>query len=150
MEIFGQGSRTAAMFGVVGMVIGAFGGAFVDNVLQRDREIERDLFRTRLEAVRSFLQGTSENFASSVKDEEQRKYITKINYGRMLIAVAGNDELVTAVRSWMESEKNVSKCQNADGPSAAFFEMRRALLGEQSGKMSKSIVGEVALRCSFK
>jgi hypothetical protein len=147
MEFFGESSRAAAMFGVIGMVVGAFGGAFVDNILQRDREIERDLFRTRLEAVRSFLQGTSESFASSVKNDEERKYIAKINYGRMLIAVAGNDELVAAVRNWMKTEKNVPKCQNVTGPNRTYLEMRRALLGEQLGHMSDSLVGEVALRC---
>ncbi|MGI9387704.1 MAG: hypothetical protein ACR2OX_09765 [Methyloligellaceae bacterium] len=153
MELLSQNSRTAALFGVVGMVIGAFGAAFIEETLERDREIERDLFRTRLEAVRSYLKGTAESYAARIKDEKERSSTEKINYGRLLIAVAGNDELVEALSKWVEFNEQKTNCKDVPdiaGASGAFFEMRKALLGEQLGNASKSMVSGVALHCRIR
>ena len=46
-----------------------------------------------------------------------------------------------------KTKKNISKCQDVIGPSNTYYQMRKALLGEQSGSMTSSLVGEVALRC---
>lgn len=134
-----ESSRVAALFGFLGLVAGALGGTWVDNTLQRDRDIERYLFQLRLEGIQSFLKGQAGIGGMDPKDNTHIHPRERTNYGRYLIAISAPPEWVGAVRAWMVNERKrqhkegsgvvpVDVCQPSDAESFEFYyQMRQAL-----------------------
>lgn len=160
-----ESSRVAALFGFLGLVAGALGGSYVDNYLQRDRDIERYLFQLRLEGIQSFLQGQAGIGGINPKDDTPITPLQRTNYGRYLIAVSGPPKWVNAVHNWMQEEqkhgKQFNRCNNVGIASFDFYYNLRQALFENSGRywfglvrqrdqIDRQTIGEVAVHCLSK
>lgn len=141
--------RIAALFGAVGLIVGAIVGPTLENFLSIDREIGREINRLQLDGIESFLNG------QATGDTKQ------VNKGRTFIAVYGRLDLIEAMREWMVYEQatfnNVDSCNDKDKSLSTYSQMRKAvsarsrlpLGGVQLKEIPPKLLFEVATRCLF-
>ena len=141
--------RIAALFGAVGLIVGAIVGPTLENFLSIDREIGKEINRLQLDGIESFLEGKATGDTH------------RINKGQTFIAVYGKLDLIESMRGWMvyeqETFNNVDTCNEKDRSLSAYSQMRKSVAarsrlplgGVQLENVPPKLLFEVATRCLF-